>query len=187
MTFERSALGQSNRASFYGVDIICYVEGEDQSDSGDDIYFWHIVFSTLLPDITIKYLSRGGKPQLESLARKTVEDNVKDVFVAMDADYSRFFENRIIDDGRIFYTYGYCWENHVYQPGVDEEAYSDIAKTPTISDEARDLQQQTWKNLRDFILRLMRADFFAFRCGSSIVEADKPGRFFVNCPEVSRN
>lgn len=183
MTFDRSAAGQANRAPFYGVDFTCYVEGEDQRDSGDDIYFWHIIFSTLRPDVTIKYLSRGGKPQLEALARQTIEEDVKDVFVAMDADYTRFFAGRLLDDPRIFYTYGYCWENDVFQPGVDEQAYADIARMPSIPSVARDLQQQTWLSIHDFVKRLMKADFFAFRCGGSVVQADKPGRFFVSCPE----
>ncbi|MEZ5692817.1 MAG: DUF4435 domain-containing protein [Altererythrobacter sp.] len=191
MTFERTAAGQANRAIFYDSDFICFVEGVDQKETGDDIFFWHIVFSSLAPNSRAKFLSRGGKPELESLARATVANDTDNVFVAMDADYSRFFEGRMFFHSRIFYTYGYSWENDVFSPGVDESLYLDVARSTAIPDEAKVKHRASWDRLRKPFQLMMAADFHAFRCGGSVVDAQKPGQILAKAadggPEFRRN
>lgn len=190
MTFERSGNGQANRAAFYDVDITCYVEGTDQAETGDDVYFWNLVFSTLNPELQVKFLARGGKPQLQSLAKSVVDNDIKDVLVAMDADYCRFFPDRLIDDRRVFYTFGYCWENDVFAPGVDESAYVDVTRSQSIPNDAIEFQRGAWSKLERAFSRLLRADFEAFRRKSSVVDGSKPGQFFSRdehgLPEFSK-
>lgn len=57
MAFERSLLGQRNRALFLNVDAIVYVEGgrglEDQDESFDAM-FWKKVFEVFRTDLRVK-------------------------------------------------------------------------------------------------------------------------------------
>jgi len=177
MTFERTREGQRNRSLFYDVDFVCYVEGEDGADEGDDIYFWSSVFRSIWPNRSVAFLCRGGKPQLESLANDVVANDVEGVVVAMDADYSRFFENRIIDDPRVIYTHGYSWENDVYTPEITILAHRALCMRAEIPDQARLCHSQHWERIQRFLRQMLLSDFHAFRGGGSAVDAAKPGKY----------
>lgn len=177
MTFERTREGQKNRSLFYDVDFVCYVEGEDGADHGDDIYFWSSIFRSVWPNRSVAFLCRGGKPQLESLARDVIKDNVESVAVAMDADYSRFFAGKIIDDPRVMYTYGYSWENDVYTPEATILAHRALCMRAEIQDQARLCHSQHWERAEGFLRKMLLSDFHAFRGGGSVVDAAKPGKY----------
>jgi len=177
MTFERTREGQRNRSLFYGVDFVCYVEGEDGADQGDDVYFWSSLFRSIWPNRKAAFLCRGGKPQLESLANNVVLNNVEGVVVAMDSDYSRYFSNRIIDDPRVLYTYGYSWENDVYIPETTISAHRALCMKADIPEQARSCHTQHWERVSGFLKRMLLADFHAFRAGGSAVDAQKPGKY----------
>lgn len=176
MTFERTREGQRNRALFYGVDFICYVEGDDGADQGDDVYFWSSVFRSVWPNRSAAFLCRGGKPQLEKLAREVVNENVEGVVVAMDADYAGFFEGKVIDDPRVLYTFGYSWENDVFGPETTLESHRSLCTRADIPDPVCDEHRRHWDLAAQFLLRMTKADFGAFRAGGSIIDAQKPGK-----------
>jgi len=76
MTFERSALGQKNRAIFYDVDWIIYTEGgalDQESVRSFDALFWTGVFRTLGGDFKFRAIPRGGKDQLKPLAQQVFD------------------------------------------------------------------------------------------------------------------
>lgn len=177
MTFERTKSGQENRALFLGVDIVCYVEGEHGSARfSEDSYFWSKVFSACTPELRIKFEPRGGKPILENLAKNIISENIANTIVAMDADYDQIL-NQKIEDHRIFYTYGYSWENDVYNI---ENMISAIKAILYMTNEIPEDALTNIRKMHEDIMRRMkwpvRADFLAIQSKSSLLPRDKPGK-----------
>lgn len=175
MTFERTPFGQTNRAIFLGVDYVCYVEGAEHTDRGDDITFWSAIFSTTRPDLKVKIIPRGGKPVLESLAKDIVEKGIGKSLVAMDADYSRFFGN-LIDDHRALYTYGYSWENDVCD--INNLVFSavNLSKTQALRPEAETALRKIVSDFDKIFFWIMAADIIGLSRKTSVIPRDKPGR-----------
>ncbi len=187
--FERSPSGQQNRAIFHEVDITCYVEGGGGGDAhSPDITFWKSVFSYVFPGRKIKYLPRGGKPVLESLATQIVREDIKATLVAMDSDYDDFRARKIIDP-RVYYTYGYSWENDVYSVSNLKEVYKLICHCDEISEEVSEfLSVNLDKLFRELRLPVF-ADYIALCGGSSVFPRTSPGRVIGSdndngCPVV---
>lgn len=177
MLFERSKVGQSNRASFLGVDLVCYVEGGGGvSEDSEDSFFWQRVLRAMCPDKKIKFLAKGGKPVLERLAREIVRDDITGTIVAMDADYDHL-DDETIKDNRVLYTYGYSWENDVFALSCMKKSVGLIA----MSDKATD--DQVIEFLSDGHIQVcnqlgwpIKADYLAFHSGGSILPRTNPGR-----------
>lgn len=176
MTFERSASGQSNRAIFLGVDYVCYVEGPEEADCGADIAFWKTVLNAVRPELKIWFVSRGGKPNLERLAQEIVESDISNVLVAMDADYSRLFSGRFIDDRRILYTLGYSWENDIFHSGLAVDLYAKLALSQVVSHEVESYIDGLWSDILKKTYWIMLADFFALARKTSVIPRDAPDR-----------
>ncbi len=185
MNFERSRQGQENRASFYGVDYVCYVEGGGgASDDSDDVVFWSIVFSTLRPDLKVHFLARGGKPELEARARDVIEKDLNAVLVAMDSDYDELLGEKILDR-RVLYTFGYSWENDLFSADVIREILSFKCRP-------RPLPQDDllfFENHFDILVRQLkwpvRADYYALVSRSSVLPRNSPGRIFARCEQTN--
>jgi len=176
MSFERSASGQSNRALFLGVDYVCYVEGEDQQEAGDDIAFWKAAIGSLRPDLKVWFTCRGGKPVLEALAHDVVARNVSHTLIAMDADYSRFFPNRLISDRRVLYTYGYSWENDLYYLEHAIDCHARFAKCQAVLQPVIDHYNSSWASFSKQAHWIMNADFLALARKTSAIPRNSPGR-----------
>lgn len=183
--FERTAVGQQNRALFYSVDYICYVEGGGGcSDRSADCIFWEQVLSTFRPDIKFVFLARGGKPVLESLARKVQDDNIKNTVVAMDGDYDRVTGNLIVDP-RVLYSYGYSWENDIYDIAYINELVRHISLKPSLRPEIIAYIESCYSAFAESVHRLKQVDLLAFIAGSSVMPRDASGRIIKSHPETS--
>lgn len=114
--FDRSPAGRANRAMFYDVDRVVYVEG-GRDDKGVmesfDGLFWRRIFSVMQPALKLRILPRGGKESLVELAELLSADTVDNVIIAMDRDYDGIFE-RLIDKPAVIYTFGYSYENDAF-------------------------------------------------------------------------
>lgn len=187
--FERSRSGQQNRASFFEVDAICYVEGGGgEGEHAPDVTFWTAVFSVKCPGKKIRCIAKGGKPVLQALAAKIVEDNLSNTFVAIDADYD-YLQEKIIDDHRIIYTWGYSWENDVYNLDNMKLAYSALCHCGSLSSEVEQYMTNATKDIMTKLKWPARADYIALAKGTSVFPRNSPGRIIRaragdGCPEV---
>lgn len=113
-SFDRSASGRNNRALFYGVDRILYVEG-GRDDKGAvesfDGLFWRRVFYVLRPELKLKILPRGSKDNVLQLAQQSVGDTI--VICAIDRDYDGILD-RLVNRDSVLYTFGYSYENDIF-------------------------------------------------------------------------
>jgi len=123
-SFLRTPQGLNNEASFFDVDYVVYLEGGTNSytidqviDEGkyneetDDIIFWRNLFKHFCGS-KIKYKSVGSKITLLDL-HKRILDETKNILICMDSDFDKL-SNNCLEDKRVFYTYGYSWENDVF-------------------------------------------------------------------------
>lgn len=193
MTFERSPLGQANRAIFYNVDWIIYTEGGDdeaQVTRSFDALFWNGIFKAIHSDVRFRAIPRGGKPQLQPLALQVASGELDNVIVTMDKDYDELFGS-IIDHDRVIYTVGYSFETDIFTNYVLKDLFlsacpemnADIGVVTTI-----DLWVST------FVRELrwpLKTDILAFKHGVAGFDRDSPQRYFDSLaysaePSISR-
>lgn len=176
MSFERTVSGQANRSTFLEVDLVCYVEGGGgRADFGPDSAYWNTVFRTVRPELKVKFLARGGKPVLQSLAQDIIKNDIKKTIVAMDLDYDELIGKKITDS-RVLYTYGYSWENDLFFRENIEELCSALARQPELPNEVRDYLGAAVVGFSSNAQRAMLADFLALCSGASVLPRDAPGR-----------
>lgn len=181
MTFERTKSGQENRAAFHRVDYICYVEGGGgRSERSDDVSFWEEIFSITRPDVKVRCIARGGKPELEARARDIINKDIANSLVAIDADYDELLDEKL-SDPRVLYTYGYSWENDIFCPAMVYRIFSHISKEDPISRDKREYIDNALDSLHDRMKWPTRADYYALAAKSSVFIRDKPGRFISIC------
>lgn len=181
MTFERTKSGQQNRSVFLGVDLVCYVEGGGgNSDRSEDVSFWSKVFIECSPGMRIRCVARGGKPQLEELARAIIDRNLDGTLVAMDSDYDGIL-NEKINDRRVVYTFGYSWENDVLSLPALHLCYKEVAHSQHLTQEEVDYINEAHLSACKDFKRPLQADFLAFCAKSSLLPRDAPGRVVRLC------
>ncbi len=188
MAFERGSFGQQNRALFYGVDRIVYVEGGREVNGrveSFDAAFWRVVFKIIRPDLKLHFVPRGSKAILVEIAMDAINDSTKNVIVAMDRDYEGFF-GKIVHHSSVVYTFGYSYENDIYcinalikafyalcplsqdDPGAEEDAIDLIASF------SRDVW---WAHL---------ADICGIQVGQQVIDRGKVSRYLIKQPYGSR-
>lgn len=176
MIFERTKAGQENRALFHNVDYVCYVEGGGgQTNCSEDVIFWKSVFKAVRPEIRIRFIAKGGKPTIESHAKNIVEEDIKKTIVAMDSDYDGVLGEKI-EDYRVFYTYGYSWENDVFYIDFAVSLLQRAALSDGITKESREYFILEHNRVMRDLRWPSRADFAAFRAGTSVLPRETAGR-----------
>ncbi len=127
MAFTRTSSGLKNLHLFYNVDLIVYTEGgtslsvEDvkarkfNSESIDSV-FWNIIFSNYRSEL-IKYKPIGSKSTVSKIAQEIIENNITTVYAVMDQEFDMVYETNF-SHSNIVYTYGYSWENDVWNENV---------------------------------------------------------------------
>lgn len=110
---------------FHKNKFILYVEGED-----DELFWGELLKKANIESYIIK--QQGGKSQLEKYIEMIKADDVK-MAVAIDRDYSDFTGD-IVNNEKIFYTYGHSIENSLYCPKTIERVIKSFAKKQVVSD-----------------------------------------------------
>ena len=116
MTFERSRFGQKNRALFYDVEAIVYVEGGLQTGGPEeafDIAFWHVFFAEFFPGESFRLIAKGSKSNIEKLLENQNSEVIENIFFVMDRDYDEIL-GRLKSRKDIIYTHGYSFENDIF-------------------------------------------------------------------------
>ena len=123
--FNRSNNGISNQHLFHNVDYVVFTEGGNLSytkediDDGKyssesiDILYWNKIFESFLPDNKIKFKSIGSKEYVREIAQNIVDDSITHVYAVMDRDFDEI-KGTLIHNNKVLYTYGYSWENDVW-------------------------------------------------------------------------
>jgi hypothetical protein len=184
MMFERTSSGIQNRSTFYGVDLVCYIEGviESETTFSADATFWSKIFAAFEPNAKVKFVARGGKPQLESLAKTLIRKDIKNSLILMDSDFDDFHGDKL-DDYRVLYTHGYSWENDVFGVEMSRSIFCALAHSPNVDALIdADLSHQ-FSKFETASRKAMQADYFSILSKSSLIPRDKPGRFIKTDPD----
>jgi len=125
MAFTRTTFGISNQHLFYNVDLVVFVEGGEKSftldevknnfysDHSIDIIFWKKLFEEYHEPKTIKFKAIGSKSTILQIASEVIDNEIANVYVAMDKDFDEPLGN-LIKHKNVLYTFGYSWENDVW-------------------------------------------------------------------------
>jgi hypothetical protein len=87
---------------------------------------------------------------------------------------------QIIDDPRVMYSYGYSWESDVYCLNNLAMAYSHLTHCGVISPEAKAVLEGKAIDFMRVFRWAIRADYYAFNAGSSILPRESPGRVIAS-------
>ena len=135
MSFLRSNSGLSNLAIFRSVDVVIFTEGGENKAISDeseetsyraptlDKVFWENILTSCKFRYSFALYSIGSKHNLNYIAQRIESEVVNNVIVAMDTDTDDL-DNRKLSSPLILYTYGYSWENDVF----DEEVIVDYMR-----------------------------------------------------------
>lgn len=94
---------------FHGVEVMLYVEGED------DVVFWEVVFEKTT-DLSVKVESVDGVQELNKYIKKVIDDDIEG-FVARDSDFTLLDDN-YSSHPRVLSTFGHSIENSIVCPIV---------------------------------------------------------------------
>ncbi|WP_374552018.1 hypothetical protein [Flavobacterium sp.] len=125
--FQRSNSGLNNQHLFYGVDYVAYTEGGDSlsfekvlngefNDSSIDKLFWEFIVKNY-SNKSFKFKPIGSKSTLKLLLDKFMRDNISHNLICTDSEFDEVFNDKI-DSDKIIYTYGYSWENDVWNENL---------------------------------------------------------------------
>lgn len=132
MTLKRSRHGLANLNLFHRTDFVLYVEGGESiskiealrpdtgSDTGHDAQFWDVVWHRFSNGQTVTIKAVGSKQTVLSIHRDIVANQIDTVLAAVDADLDRA-SGELVPDKYLITTWGYSWENDVWQDSVFAE------------------------------------------------------------------
>lgn len=127
MAFTRTNSGINNQHIFYDVEYIVFVEGGNPISIEDiernifnshsiDMIFWKEILNKIKPS-RYKFKAIGSKSALKILAEKITENNLQNILIAMDQEFDMVY-NKNINHKNILYTFGYSWENDVWNKEI---------------------------------------------------------------------
>lgn len=169
MPFTRTNSGVSNLYLFYGVDLIIFTEGGDQSfsieeiNSGDynersiDIKFWSAVFSKHSFNKTIAFRAVGSKSTINQLSERIVSNNVSNICVVCDSDLDDFTDTKY-ESPFIIYTRGYSWENDVYHQELVRDQITTFLMTSSMPEEVSEFIDEIYTDFYRNALRLLKLE-----------------------------
>lgn len=204
MSFKRTANGLSNQHLFFKVDAIVFVEGgrgftkeEVMANYFDtysiDIQYWRGVFSIFKNDVKVEFRAIGSKHTLKEIAQDISEGKVSNVYVAMDRDFDEINE---VQEGlrKVILTYGYSWENDVWQVEIVEDVLNSICAADCKIEELSKDIRRIYSNFIDSIFCGVCADAKLLEEGKSFfsrknhlihIEFGKKKEPVVNCENIA--
>ncbi|MBS7252503.1 DUF4435 domain-containing protein [Flavobacterium branchiicola] len=190
-SFTRTRTGLNNQHLFHDVDFIMFLEGGKKSftkaealagsynEETEDIIFWKNIFDTFANDKRIKFKSIGSKVVIKDMLVDIVDGRLTTILLAMDNEFDEIF-NRRINHPQVYYTYGYSWENDVWNHNVVKSVIEGLTAVKITNDDIE-------KNLNNFLAKIkvaVNADGYLFKKGASFLPR-KTGIFFcVECAPV---
>ena len=167
--FHRTSHGLTNQAIFENVDAMVYAEGgrrfftmsDLESGAGDpttlDSAFWATILRFASPHKKVRVRSVGNKTTLMGIAQLLVDGTVNRVIVAMDRDFDDR-RGRMISHKNVLYTYGYSWENDVFNEMVLVDVIGNLAPPVKVFEKATDELKRATRELRRCFSTIVRLD-----------------------------
>lgn len=186
--FARTQSGLKNQHLFYNVDIVVFVEGGDRSfskvevlsghyhEETEDIIYWKNIFSKFRESEKIKFKSVGSKATIKEIALDIVNGQLSTVMVAMDNEFDEILNRRAIHSN-ILYTYGYSYENDVWNSTVIKAVVEELTAV-TINNT---IIEETFDNFLKALKLAVYADGYQFKNGTSFFPRKSGYLFCVNC------
>lgn len=186
--FKRSTNGINNQHLFYNVDLVVFVEGGKESytktevysgsydTETEDIIFWRNLFKIFNSTKKVKFKSVGSKTTIKEIVLDIVNGKLQTVMVAMDNEFDEILKQRI-DHPNVFYTYGYSWENDVWNYKVIKCIIEELSAIIIEHDEIE-------KNFNAFLKSIkvaVYADGYLFKQASSFFPRKSGFLFCVDC------
>lgn len=144
--FKRSTKGINNQHLFYNVDLVVYLEGGNKSYTKTEVYlgayhietediiFWRNLFTIFNRTKKVKFKSVGSKTTIKEIVTDIISGKLQTVMVAMDNEFDEILKQRI-DHPNVFYTYGYSWENDVWNDKVIKSIIEELSAIKIEHDE----------------------------------------------------
>jgi hypothetical protein len=128
MAFTRTTSGLNNQHMFHNVDFIVFVEGGESytktqieqghfNEESIDTLFWSKILSNYKANSKFKFKAVGSKTAVLQVAEDIVNNNLTTVYAAMDQEFDRLL-GKVYKHNNILYTFGYSWENDVWNENV---------------------------------------------------------------------
>ncbi|MBB3645717.1 hypothetical protein FHX14_001896 [Rhizobium sp. BK619] len=183
----RSNSGLSNRSLFTDAIFTLYVEGGGgQPGKGStDVVFWRAIFTRLRPEIRITISVLGGKPQLETIAKKVASNDVRNSIVAMDADFDELL-NEKIQSPFVIYTYGYSWENDVFYGPSLILAIERLLHMDQLPSHVLEGLTNSYEELLHGLRPFVNIDFYLRALKTSLFPQMSPGHFISHDPATAK-
>ena len=108
---------------FYGCDYVVYTEGGDSlslekvldgefNNTSIDKLFWESIIQKH-SNKSFKFKPIGSKSTLKLLLEKFITENISNNLICTDSEFDEIFNDKY-DSNKVIYTYGYSWENDVW-------------------------------------------------------------------------
>lgn len=190
-TFRRTNSGLNNQHLFFNVDYILFLEGGSNSynklevyankynSETEDIIFWRNIFGEFVKDKKIKFKSIGSKKTIKEIASDIISGEIKTIILAMDNEFDEILNKRI-EHPQIYYTYGYSWENDVWNENVISYVIEEITAIKMENDDITLNFQQFTENIKVAV----NADGYFFEKGNSFFPRPSGYLFCVDCKPV---
>ncbi|KGO85150.1 DUF4435 domain-containing protein [Flavobacterium suncheonense] len=134
--FTRTVSGLTNQHLFHNVDFIVFVEGGtsytlQEIEAGNfnnesiDILFWRRILNHFKP-ARYKFKAVGSKSAVIRIAENIIQNDIKTIYAAMDQDFDQILDNSL-SHTNIIYTYGYSWENDVWNSELVLEVIENLS------------------------------------------------------------
>jgi hypothetical protein len=180
--FSRTADGLSSEHLFHERDFVVYCEGEASEDGSStfDELFWTKVFSA--NGISSICKSLGSKANVKEMAKKIVNENLKNTIAAMDLDYDHL-KKEIIRSNFVIYTRGYSFESDVISQFNFDHVLSIFINTTNPS-EYLDQYDRFLKANENILKRLTAIDFKYINSPTPLFDRKKP-QSIILCSNTS--
>ncbi|RJS02521.1 DUF4435 domain-containing protein [Xanthomonas sp. CFBP 7698] len=130
--------------SFYKVNAIAYVEGDD------DLMFWDEIFSRV-PKFKVEIEQLGSCSALDEMIEK-IESGSINAIAARDSDYLKA-QGKLSLSPRVLYTHGYSIENSLISEASVIYALRSLCRDPKISvDVVKEWMAELQSNLRELTI-----------------------------------
>ncbi len=180
MTFTRTSSGLRNYNSFYGSDIIVYIEGRMENKEGveiisnntiSDVVFYNSLFKTLSPYDKIKIKIVGCKRNVLDYHDKIVNEDIDGSYAVIDRDYDGILFSRIASD-KLIITHGYSWENDFWSSKLCSEIIKEISLD---EEKANEIMERKYNRSIRRLCVINRANIISQYFLSSIFPISKKG------------
>ncbi len=187
MAFVRTTNGLKNQHLFHNVDCVIFVEGGKSytkmeieqgkyDEESIDTIFWSKILKKYKPDTKFKFKAIGSKSAIVQVAEDIIDNNHTTVYVAMDQEFDTILA-KLYKHKNILYTFGYSWENDVW----NEDVIRSITKTLSAKKMSKKEVTEPFKRFLKEAKFSVYADGYLFSKGNSFFPRPSNHLKLIDC------